>query len=203
MLPKIEKILSIMRQSIEDWHIDQHPVENPYREGSFEYIIYKKNQIDTIQWHVEDEIRRPDLPDSELVLLKRRIDSLNQERTDTVEILDDWFYNYFKSVPKQTDARMNSETPAWLLDRMSILELKIYHMKEQTERRDVSDEHIQMCSKKLDILLEQRDDLSKCFTELIEDLQTGKKFMKVYRQMKMYNDKNLNPALYGNQKPLL
>lgn len=203
MLPKIEKILSIMRQSIEDWHLNQSSVENPYREGSFEYIIYKKNQIDTIQWHVEDEIRRPDLPDSELVLLKRRIDSLNQERTDTVEVLDDWFYNYFKSVPKQADARMNSETPAWLLDRMSILELKIYHMKEQTERRDVSDEHIQMCSKKLDILLEQREDLSKCFTELIEDLQTGKKFMKVYRQMKMYNDKNLNPALYGNKKPFL
>lgn len=120
-----------------------------------------------------------------------------------MEILDDWFYNYFKSVPKEPNARMNSETPAWLLDRMSILELKIYHMKEQTERRDVSDDHIQACSKKLDILLEQRNDLSKCFTELIEDLQSGRKFLKVYRQMKMYNDKNLNPALYKTKKPLI
>ncbi len=196
MLKQVEKILSIMRQSIEDWHENLCPVPNPYKEGSFEYLIYKKNHIDTIQWHIEDEIRRTDLPDVEIVRLKRQIDSLNQERTDTVEILDDYIYNFFKNVERQPDAKMNSETPAWLLDRMSILELKIYHMQEQTERKDVSDEHINSCSQKLNILLEQRKDLSTCYKELIEDLSTGKKYMKVYRQMKMYNDKNLNPALY-------
>jgi hypothetical protein len=201
MLPKVEKILSIMQQSIEDWHVNQSPVSNPYREGSFEYLIYKKNHVDTIQWHVEDEIRRPDLPAQELVALKRSIDSLNQERTDTVEILDDLIFNQFKNVDRYADAKMNSETPAWLLDRMSILELKIFHMQEQVERKDATDEHIDKCSQKLSILLEQRQDLKTCYSDLIEDLQLGRKFMKVYRQMKMYNDRTLNPSLY-EQKPL-
>lgn len=201
MLPKVEKILSIMQQSIEDWHVSQAPVPNPYREGSFEYLIYKKNHIDTIQWHVEDEIRRPDLPDVELVGLKRRIDSLNQERTDTVEILDDLIYNHFKTVDRYPEARMNSETPAWLLDRMSILELKIFHMKEQVERKDVSDEHLDKCSIKLNTLLDQRQDLKVCYTDLMDDLAAGRKYMKVYRQMKMYNDRNLNPSLYEKERP--
>lgn len=197
MLLKPEKLISIMQQSIEDWHVSLAPASNPYREGGIEYLVYKKNQIDTIQWHVEDEIRRPDLPAEELVLLKRRIDSLNQERTDTVEILDEQIYHTFKSIEKQESAKMNSETPAWLLDRMSILELKIYHMKEQTERKDASDEHLNLCHKKLRVLLEQREDLRVCFADLIEDLSSGKKFMKLYKQMKMYNDRNLNPALYS------
>jgi hypothetical protein len=197
MLLKTEKLISIMQQSIEDWHANLAPAPNPYPEGGMDYLIYKKNQIDTIQWHIEDEIRRPDLPAEELVLLKRRIDSLNQDRTDTVEILDELIFHTFKSVERQENARMNSETPAWLLDRMSILELKIYHMKEQTVRKDASEDHLNLCHKKLQILLEQREDLRICFTELIEDLRSGKKYMKLYKQMKMYNDRNLNPSLYN------
>ncbi|HRG76405.1 MAG TPA: DUF4254 domain-containing protein, partial [Leptospiraceae bacterium] len=158
------------------------------------------NHIDTIQWHVEDEIRRADIADSEIAKLKRQIDALNQERTNLVEVLDDYFLNLYKTVTIESGARLNSETPAWLIDRMSILELKIYHMQEQTERKDADESHINQCKAKLAILLEQRKDLSTCLTELLEDLQEGKKFMKVYRQMKMYNDKNLNPALYANEK---
>ena len=195
-LPDSDKIIDVMRQSVVDWHRNESPSENPYTEGSFEFTIYKKNQIDTIQWHVEDEIRRPDLPDAELVRYKRKIDSLNQERTDIVEILDDLFFNLYKDTPRSKDARMNSETPAWLLDRMSILELKIYHMDEQTKRDDVDESHKKTCASKLEILLDQRKDLQKCFAELVDDLSKGLKFMKVYRQMKMYNDKKLNPSLY-------
>jgi hypothetical protein len=195
-LPSTEEIVNVMIRSVKDWHKSLTEHNNPYPENSFEYTIYKKNQIDTIQWHVEDEIRRPDLPDNELVKFKRQIDALNQKRTDTVEFLDDMFYNLFKVVPKVNGARMNSETPAWLLDRMSILELKIYHMEEQTLRTDANSDHIQKCKSKFEILLEQREDLKKCYSEMISDLQQGKKYMKVYRQMKMYNDSNLNPSLY-------
>lgn len=199
MIPDIQNITNTMVQSILDWHKDLSPAVNPYDSNSFLYLIYKKNQIDTIQWHVEDEIRRPDLPASELVKLKREIDKLNQERTDTVELLDDQFLNAFRGITLQNNARMNSETPAWLLDRMSILELKIYHMDEETRRRDAGEKHIETCTTKLQILLTQRLDLQTCFSELVDDLKVGKKFMKVYRQMKMYNDEKLNPALYGKK----
>ena len=149
---------------------------------------------------MEDEIRRADIPDSDIAKLKRQIDALNQERTNLVEVLDDYFLNLYKSVSLKPNARMNSETPAWLIDRMSILELKIYHMKEQTERTDVDKSHINQCKTKLEILLEQRKDMSNCLLELLNDLRDGNKYMKVYRQMKMYNDKNLNPSLYANEK---
>jgi len=193
-----EHIVSIFIQSIEDWHKSEKPTENPHKE-ELDFLLYKKCQIDTIQWHVEDEIRRQDISDQELVGFKRKIDKLNQERTDTVELLDDLVVNKFKDVKKIPNAKMNSETPAWLIDRMSILELKIFHMREQTERKDASPEHIATCNNKLQILLEQRKDLSLCLDELLDDLAQGKKFTKVYRQMKMYNDKSLNPSLY--QKP--
>ena len=199
MIPDIEKITTTMIHSIEDWHKTNKPSKNPYEEDSFLFLIYKKNQIDTIQWHIEDEIRRPDLSPSKLVELKREIDKLNQERTDTVEVLDDLFMNYYRDIPRQKNARINSETPAWLLDRMSILELKIYHMQEQIDRKDVTPEHIQKCTEKLNILLEQRKDLQTCFVELNDDLNKGIKIMKVYRQMKMYNDAKLNPSLYENK----
>jgi len=198
MIPDINKITDTMIQSILDWHRNLKPTENPH-EDIFLYLIYKKNQIDTIQWHVEDEIRRPDLPPTELVKFKREIDALNQERTDTVELLDDRFLIAFQDIPRLESARMNSETPAWLLDRMSILELKIYHMEEQTQRRDTDPNHIESCRAKLKILLSQRADLQTCFRELVDDLENGRKFMKVYRQMKMYNDEKLNPALYGKK----
>lgn len=195
-----EDVLSVFQRSIQDWHKNLAPSNNPYEKDSMNHILYAKNQIDTIQWHVEDEIRRSDIPDSEIATLKRKIDALNQERTNLVEVLDDYFLNLYKSIQIQSGARMNSETPAWLIDRMSILELKIYHMQEQTERKDASDAHINQCKTKLEILLEQRKDLSTCLLELLDDLKRGMKYMKVYRQMKMYNDKNLNPALYANEK---
>lgn len=197
---KPEDVLLVFQKSIQDWHVHLSPATNPYQKDSMDYILYSKNHIDTIQWHVEDEIRRADIADSEIAKLKRQIDALNQERTNLVEVLDDYFLNLYKAIAIQSGARMNSETPAWLIDRMSILELKIYHMQEQTERKDADESHINQCKAKLAVLLEQRKDLSTCLTELLEDLQEGKKFMKVYRQMKMYNDKNLNPALYANEK---
>jgi hypothetical protein len=200
MIPDIQEITNAMKSSIQDWHKESLPSQNPFKEGEFLYLVYKKNQIDTIQWHIEDEIRRPDLPPSELVTFKRDIDKLNQERTDTVEILDDLIYSIYKDVPKISSAKMNSETPAWLLDRMSILELKIYHMEEQVNRSDTSPEHKNKCKEKWNILLEQRLDLQNCFRELTDDLSSGKKFMKVYRQMKMYNDEKLNPSLYNLKK---
>ena len=197
---KPEDVLLVFQKSIQNWHVHLSPATNPYKKDSMDYILYSKNHIDTIQWHVEDEIRRADIADSEIAKLKRQIDALNQERTNLVEVLDDYFLNLYKTVIIESGARLNSETPAWLIDRMSILELKIYHMQEQTERKDADESHINQCKAKLAILLEQRKDLSTCLTELLEDLQQGKKFMKVYRQMKMYNDKNLNPALYANEK---
>lgn len=197
---KPEDVVQVFQKSIEDWHLHLAPANNPYEKDSMNHILYSKNHIDTIQWHVEDEIRRADIPDSEIAKLKRQIDALNQERTNLVEVLDDYFLNLYKSVSLKPNARMNSETPAWLIDRMSILELKIYHMKEQTERKDADLSHINQCKTKLEILLEQRKDMSKCLQELLNDLGEGSKYMKVYRQMKMYNDKNLNPALYANEK---
>ncbi|MCE9499936.1 MAG: DUF4254 domain-containing protein [Leptospira sp.] len=193
-------INSVFQESIQDWHKQEEESANPHPENSLPHLLYKKCQIDTIQWHVEDEIRRPDQPDNKVVGFKRKIDKLNQERTDTVEILDDYFLNLFRDVVRKPGARLNSETPAWLVDRMSILELKIFHMTEQTERKDASPSHINACQNKLSILLEQRSDLAKCFDELLEDIQNGTKFVKVYRQMKMYNDSSLNPSLYSKPK---
>lgn len=196
---KAEDCNKIFNQSIIDYHKEDHvdaPSLNPYNENSIEFLLYKKNWIDTVQWHLEDLIRDPNIAPEELVELKRRIDSSNQVRTDTVEKMDDWFLDFFSDVSPAEDARMNSETPAWLLDRMSILTLKVYHMKEQTQRTDVSEDHLQKCRNKLEILNEQTQDMALCFDQLIEDIQNGSRYMKVYRQMKMYNDTSLNPVLY-------
>lgn len=174
--------------------------KNPYPGGSFEALLYGKNWIDTVQWHLEDIIRKPDINPSEGIAIKRRIDSSNQDRTDRVEKIDDYFLRQFSGVSPKPGARMNSETPAWLLDRMSILLLKIYHMKEQTERKDASADHIQKCKSKLAVLMEQRNDMRQAYDELIEDIQLGNRKFKVYRQMKMYNDASLNPMLYDQNK---
>ncbi|TGK87464.1 DUF4254 domain-containing protein [Leptospira noumeaensis] len=197
-----KKAVSIFQESVLDWHKKEAPHPNPYPEGSLESTLYQKNHIDTIQWHIEDEIRRPDIALEDVVALKRKIDKLNQDRTDMVEKLDDFVIDMFRSATPKPDARLNSESPAWLLDRMSILELKIYHMEEQVSRKDASasKEHIAKCQTKLDILLDQREDLKKCLDELFSDYAEGTKRVKVYRQMKMYNDQNLNPSLYKNQK---
>lgn len=193
----------VFEQAIADYHIPNHidaPEKNPHPEGSIEHLLYHKNWVDTVQWHFEDEIRSPDLSGPEVLSLKRRIDSSNQVRTDTVELIDDWFLSEYGDLPRKAGARQNSETPAWLIDRMSILALKVYHWREQTERTDVDAAHKANSESKLAILLEQQTDLARCLDELVEDFQNGSRYMKVYRQMKMYNDEKLNPVLYGRKK---
>ncbi|MBX2947407.1 MAG: DUF4254 domain-containing protein [Cyclobacteriaceae bacterium] len=190
---------TVFQQSIDDYHLHDYvdtPIKNPFPESSFEYLLYLKNWIDTVQWHLEDIIRLPDINPTEALAIKRRIDKSNQDRTDTVEKMDDYFMEQFKNVVAKPTAKINSETPAWLLDRMSILMLKIYHMKEQTERTDASPEHIAKCEAKLNVLLEQKMDMHMAFDQLMEDIGNGDRKMKVYRQMKMYNDASLNPMLY-------
>ncbi len=190
---------AIFESSIANYHIADNvdkPIENLYKTGSFEYLLYLKNWIDTVQWHLEDIIRSPSIAPEELVAVKRRIDASNQHRTDVVEQIDDYFLHCFANIKPAETARLNSETPAWLLDKMSILLLKVYHMKEQTERADVSDEHRAKCAAKLAVLLEQRADMGSCFDELMQEIQAGTRRFKVYRQMKMYNDAALNPVLY-------
>ncbi|MFZ6010843.1 MAG: DUF4254 domain-containing protein [Bacteroidota bacterium] len=192
----------IFQQSIDDYHFHDHvdtPVKNPYEPGSFESLLYLKNWIDTVQWHLEDIIRLPNIKPEEGISIKRRIDKSNQDRTDTVEKVDDYFLEQFKNVNPKPGTRINSETPAWLLDRMSILMLKIFHMKEQTERKDASPEHRAKCEVKLRVLMEQKTDMQLAFDELMEDIQSGNRRFKVYRQMKMYNDATLNPMLYGQK----
>lgn len=176
-----------------------HPLENPYEKGSIEYLLYWKNWIDTVQWHLEDLIRDPQIDPVAALELKRRIDRSNQERTDLVEYIDSYFLERFKEVQTLPDAKINTESPAWAIDRLSILALKIYHMGKETERVDVSDSHRTECQKKLDVLLQQRTDLSTAIEELLEDMAAGRKYMKVYKQMKMYNDPELNPVLYASK----
>lgn len=200
---KAEQCYQVFEQSVTDYHVHDHvdtPIQNPYPSTSFEALLYAKNWIDTVQWHLEDIIRLPDLNPSEGIAIKRRIDKSNQDRTDTVEKIDDYFLEQFKQVIPKEGTRINSETPAWLIDRMSILILKIYHMKEQTERKDASAEHLAKCQSKLNVLLEQRNDMRLAFDELMEDIGSGARRFKVYRQMKMYNDASLNPMLYKQPK---
>ena len=177
-----------------------HPVANPYAPGSLEHLLYAKNWIDTVQWHLEDIIRDPQIDPREALKIKRRIDKSNQDRTDMVEYIDSYLLAKYKEVPVRPDARINTETPAWAIDRLSILALKIYHMARETERTDVDETHLAACRKKLDVLLSQRTDLSTAIEELIEDIEAGRKYMKTYKQMKMYNDPALNPVLYGQKK---
>ena len=181
-------------------HVDAQYV-NPYEKGSLEAIFFDKNLVDAVQWHLEDIIRDPDIDPVEALKIKRRIDSSNQVRTDMVEEIDSWFLNKFKDVKPLENATINTESPAWALDRLSILALKIWHMKEQVERKDTTPQHREACSNKLNILLEQRKDLTDAIDTLIEDIENGRKYMKVYRQMKMYNDPATNPVLYAKNNP--
>ena len=173
-----------------------HPIANPYREGSIEHLLYLKNWIDTVQWHLEDLIRDPQIDPVEALVLKRRIDRSNQERTDMVEYIDSYFLDKFKDVAIESGAKINTESPAWAIDRLSILALKIYHMAQEVKRTDVSAKHVEECRRKLDILLQQRTDLTTAIEELLADMAAGHKYMKVYKQMKMYNDPSTNPVLY-------
>jgi hypothetical protein len=170
--------------------------ENPFNQNSFEHLLYRKSWIDTVQWHYEDIIRLPDINPVEALTLKRKIDASNQDRTDMVEFIDSYFLDKFKDVKVKDGAKINSETPAWAIDRLSILALKIYHMNEEATRESASQTHRDACGKKLAVLLEQRIDLSTAIDDLLNDFATGEKFVKVYKQMKMYNDDDLNPMLY-------
>ena len=193
----------IFNRAIEEYHrwddVD-HAIENPYEAGTLDHLLYHKNWIDTVQWHLEDIIRNPEIDPAEALKIKRRIDKSNQDRTDMVEYIDSYLLAKYKEVSVRPDARINTETPAWAIDRLSILALKIYHMARETERTDVDETHLAACRKKLDVLLSQRTDLSTAIEELIEDIEAGRKYMKTYKQMKMYNDPSLNPVLYGNKQ---
>ena len=193
----------IFNRSIEEYHrwddVD-HLIDNPYAPGTIDHLLYHKNWIDTVQWHLEDIIRDPAIDPAEALKIKRRIDKSNQDRTDMVEYVDSYLLDKYKEITPAPDARLNTETPAWAIDRLSILALKIYHMALEAQRTDVDDAHRAACRKKLDVLLSQREDLSRSIEELIGDIEAGRKYMKTYKQMKMYNDPALNPVLYGQKK---
>jgi hypothetical protein len=191
---------SIFEKSIGDYHLQDYvdaTILNPHPPQSLEYFLYLKNWIDTVQWHLEDIVRDPDIDAVKALKIKRRIDKSNQDRTDLVEWIDGYFLNKYNAVAVKPDASINTESPAWAIDRLSILALKIYHMRQETERKDVDAIHHKSVVNKLNILLEQQKDLSSAIDQLLDDIAAGDKYMKVYKQMKMYNDPALNPVLYG------
>lgn len=193
----------IFNQSIEDYHVLDDvdtPIKNPFPENTLEWLLYEKNWIDTVQWHLEDIIRDENIDPTEALQIKRRIDASNQKRTDLVEYIDQWFFEKFKETIPDIDAKINTETPAWAFDRLSILALKIYHMSLEASRPEASEEHRLKCSNKLKILREQQKDLTTSIDHLLEEIQNGKVKMKLYKQMKMYNDESLNPILYQKNK---
>lgn len=191
--------LEVFRKSILDYHVFDDiskQSNNPYSKDQLEFLLYQKNWIDTVQWHLEDIIRDPNIEPIEALKIKRKIDSSNQKRTDLVEFIDGYFLEKNKQVKVKKSATFNSESPAWAIDRLSILALKIYHMRQETERAHVSQNHIINCNKKLEVLNQQNNDLCIAIDELIYDIEKGNKYMKTYKQMKMYNDEDLNPVLY-------
>jgi len=193
---------AIFNQVIADYHLTDNvdtPIQNPYSRDSIDYSLYTKCWIDTVQWHFEDIIRDPHIDPVDALALKRRIDSSNQDRTDLVEQIDSYFRHIYAEVRPLPEARLNTESPAWAIDRLSILALKIYHMKEESLRPDAAPEHRAKCAAKLAVLTEQRTDLSLAIDQLLEDIEAGRIYMKVYRQMKMYNDPATNPVLYGKK----
>ncbi len=195
----VEVSNQIFRTAVVDYHITNDvdaPMRNPYALGTIEHDLYLKNWIDTVQWHLEDIIRDPQIDPAEALLLKRRIDKSNQDRTDLVERIDSYFWEQYHTVLPKTNAKINTESPAWAIDRLSILHVKIYHMQEQVNRTDVSQEQHDKCAAKLAVLQEQLQDMTTSITQLLDDYASGERIMKVYRQMKMYNDPTLNPILY-------
>lgn len=196
------KCLQIFEQATADYHVTDHvdaAIRNPYAEKSIEYYLYLKNWIDAVQWHLEDIIRDPQIDPVEALAIKRRIDKSNQDRTDLVELIDSYFLDQNKEVNVLPDATINTESPAWAVDRLSILVLKIYHMQQEANRTDTDEAHKTACQTKLNVLLEQKKDLTTALDQLLDDIAAGRKYMKVYKQMKMYNDPALNPVLYGKQ----
>jgi hypothetical protein len=193
----------IFEKSIIDYHVIDdvyQPILNPYEKGSVEHLLYAKNWVDTVQWHYEDIVRDPNIDPVAALDLKRKIDASNQVRTDMVEYIDGYFLQKYAHVQVKQNARINTESPAWAIDRLSILALKIYHMNEEATREEATAEHRAKCQEKLNVLLDQKNDMFISISQLVEDIEKGDKFMKVYKQMKMYNDADLNPVLYQNKK---
>lgn len=198
-----EKAWTIFNTVIEDYHLTDNvdsEKKNPFQKESLEHLLYEKNWIDTVQWHLEDIIRDENIHPDEALKIKRRIDKSNQERTDMVEFIDSWFFNQYKNVNVSQQARINTETPAWAVDRFSILALKIYHMAIEANRESANEEHRKKCQQKLEVLLEQKNDLGTAIDQLLTEIENGEVRMKMYKQMKMYNDESLNPILYQSQK---
>lgn len=194
------RAISVFNEAIEEYHVRDNvdaKVNNPYPFKSIEYYLYLKCWVDTIQWHLEDIIRNPNIDPEEALKIKRRMDRCNQDRTDLVELIDSYFLDLFSGVKVLPEATINTESPGWAIDRLSILQLKIYHMRVETERVGISEEQRITVRAKLSVLLQQNDDLSQAITTLLEDMAEGRKYMKVYKQMKMYNDPTLNPILYS------
>ena len=198
-----ESAWKIFNQSINEYHqkddVDT-PINNSFEKNTLEWLLYAKNWIDTVQWHLEDIIRDENIEPLEALKIKRRIDSSNQQRTDLVEFIDSWFLQKYENITPEPDAKINSETPAWAVDRLSILALKVYHMSLEANRSSATEEHRFNCTSKLNVLLEQKKDLSEAIDQLLFDIENAKIKMKVYKQMKMYNDETLNPVLYQNVK---
>ena len=193
----------IFSKSVEDYHINDNidfPINNPFEKGSLEQLLYAKNWIDTVQWHLEDIIRDENIDPVDALNLKRRIDASNQQRTDLVEYIDSWFLQKYQNITPKSEAKINTETVAWAIDRLSILVLKVYHMNQEATRESASDEHRAKCTEKLNVLLEQKKDLSQAIDFLLEEIEKGNVKMKTYKQMKMYNDESLNPVLYQKSK---
>ena len=195
--------LEVFEKSISNYHVKDsvnQALSNPYEKDKIEHLLYHKNWIDTVQWHLEDLIRDPEIDPTEALKLKRTIDSSNQKRTDLVEFIDSFFLDTYNNISPKKEATLNSETPAWAIDRLSILALKIFHMNEEANRVGANQKHQEECAKKLNVLKEQNIDLCTSIDELIFDIESGNKYMKTYKQMKMYNDEDLNPVLYNLKK---
>ena len=196
---KSKEFFEIFNQSIIDYHvydsIEKEP-KNPYKKGEFSHLLYQKNWIDTVQWHLEDIIRDPEIDPKEALKIKRIIDASNQKRTDLVEYIDGYFLEKYKDIKVKGSATINTETIAWAIDRLSILALKIYHMNEEVNRESADQNHKNNCKVKLDVLNDQKADLCSAIDQLVNDIESGDKYIKVYKQMKMYNDQDLNPILY-------
>ena len=195
--------LDVFEKSVLNYHVKDsvnQAISNPFEKDKIEHLLYHKNWIDTVQWHLEDLIRDPEIDPAAALKLKRTIDSSNQKRTDLVEYIDSFFLDTYKSISPKKEATLNSETPAWAIDRLSILSLKIFHMNEEANRSGANENHLEECGRKLNVLKEQNVDLCTSIDELISDIESGNKYMKTYKQMKMYNDEDLNPVLYNLKK---
>lgn len=196
-----KECFGIFEKSIAAYHVDDsvdQPLNNPYAEASIESLLFRKNWIDTVQWHLEDIIREPSIDPVQALVIKRRIDKSNQDRTDLVEVVDNIIFRELQNIKAPPAAGINTETPGWAIDRLSILALKVYHMNIEANREDADEQHRANCNNKLQVLLEQKNDMLIAIDQLLEDLMAGRKKMKLYKQMKMYNDPALNPVLYKN-----